>query len=91
METIHASKTHLEVFVAGKEFFVLLRPRGMLASSVASMDPHSADILVKKVDAAGAIFRFSADCAAVIIRGQPQHACDDRLRYVLAKWFENLS
>ena len=89
MEAIYVGETYLEVFVAGKEFFVLLRPNGMLAKMLASNELLSSSILVKKGDAAGAVIRFPADSAPFIFRGIPQHACDDRLRYIMAAWAES--
>jgi hypothetical protein len=87
MEAIHTATTHLEIYASGKEYFALLRPGGMLAVVIAgSGDDLAAKIEVKKLDESGAIFRFPAASAGAIIAGAPRHACDDRLRYLLARW-----
>lgn len=86
METIDTTSSHLEVFVSGKEYFALLRPSGMLCEVIELHAPLATSIEVKKMDEAGAIFRFPAAAARVIVAADPRHSCDDRLRYLLAHW-----
>lgn len=89
METLHATETHLEIFASGKEFYAMLRPGGLLSDLVAKRAEFARNILVKKLDGSGAVFRFPAETSDLILAAAPKHACDDRLRYLVADWGRN--
>jgi hypothetical protein len=86
METLHAAETHREIFASGKECYARLRPGGLLSGFVDKNAKFASTLLVKKLDASGAVFRFPADASEPIIGAAPKHACDDRLSYLVADW-----
>ena len=89
MEAISETPQAIEVFFSGNEYFVVLRPDGMLATAVAQ-HPDLSTSLQGYRSHFGYVLRVTPEVAPLLLAAQPAHACDDRLRLMLARWLSSL-
>jgi hypothetical protein len=85
MESISATPSSLEIYLDGPEYFALLRPVGMLVTTILAHEQLGTLLQVKRFKD-GAVLLVTPEAIEPLVSGLPGHACDDRLRLLVAKW-----
>jgi hypothetical protein len=86
METLPTTDAEaVEMFIEKLEYFAVFRPSGILARLAANHRELGAEIQVKRHEE-GVVLRIPAVAAAPLMTLSPLHACDDRLRLLVAQW-----
>ena len=82
MDVLEMNAESVRIYIAPKEHLAVLRPTGILAQALA-LNPSLAELPID-LQYENSILTIPASCAEEIVKLAPTHACDDRLRLMLA-------